>query len=74
MKEIFDKCWELKASGQDLMIFNQFEELGNPLWHYHVTGSAAEEALAGASAARRSRRAASSDPPARRERWAPATI
>ncbi len=46
VKEIFDKCWELRASGQDLMIFNQFEELGNPLWHYHVTGSAAEEALA----------------------------
>ena len=45
VKEIFDKCWELRASGQDLMIFNQFEELGNPLWHYAVTGSAAEEAL-----------------------------
>lgn len=45
VKEIFDKCWELKASGQNLMIFNQFEELGNPLWHYVVTGSAAEEAL-----------------------------
>ena len=45
VKEIFDKCWELRASGQDLMIFNQFEELGNPLWHYVVTGSAAEEAL-----------------------------
>jgi cysteine synthase len=45
VKEIFDKCWELKASGQDLMIFNQFEELGNPLWHYAVTGQAAEEAL-----------------------------
>ncbi|HSB78851.1 MAG TPA: pyridoxal-phosphate dependent enzyme [Candidatus Methylomirabilis sp.] len=47
VKEIFDKCWELRASGQDLMIFNQFEELGNPLWHYAVTGSAAEEALRG---------------------------
>jgi len=47
VKEIFDKCWELKASGQDLTIFNQFEELGNPLWHYVVTGSAAEEALRG---------------------------
>jgi cysteine synthase len=47
VKEIFDKCWELKASGQDLMIFNQFEEMGNPLWHYVVTGSAAEEALRG---------------------------
>ena len=45
VKEIFDKCWELRASGQTLMIFNQFEELGNPLWHYVVTGSAAEEAL-----------------------------
>lgn len=45
VKAIFDKCWELKALGQDLVIFNQFEELGNPLWHYAVTGSAAEEAL-----------------------------
>src|SRR5450830_1610443 len=34
VKEIFDKCWELKRSGQDLMIFNQFEEMGNYLWHY----------------------------------------
>jgi len=25
VKEIFDKCWELRKSGQDLMIFNQFE-------------------------------------------------
>jgi cysteine synthase A len=45
VKEIFDKCWELRASGQALAIFNQFDELGNPLWHYVVTGSAAEEAL-----------------------------
>ncbi len=43
VKEIFDKCWELRASGQDLMIFNQFEELGNYLWHYEVTGHAMEE-------------------------------
>ena len=34
VKEIFDKCWELKKSGQDLMIFNQFEEFGNYLWHF----------------------------------------
>ena len=46
VKEIFDKCWELRNSGQDLMIFNQFDELGNPFWHYHVTGSAAEELVA----------------------------
>jgi len=45
VKEIFDKCWELRKSGQDLMIFNQFEEFGNYLWHYEVTGHAMEEAL-----------------------------
>ncbi len=45
VKEIFDKCWELKASGEDLMIFNQFEEFGNYLWHYDITGHAMEEVL-----------------------------
>jgi cysteine synthase len=45
VKEIFDKCWELRGSGQDLMIFNQFEEFGNYMWHYDVTGHAMEEAL-----------------------------
>jgi cysteine synthase len=43
VKEIFDKCWELRKSGQDLMIFNQFEEFGNYLWHFEVTGHAMEE-------------------------------
>ena len=45
VKEIFDKCWELRRSGEDLMIFNQFEEFGNYLWHYEVTGHAMEEVL-----------------------------
>jgi len=45
VKEIFDKCWELRASGEDLMIFNQFEEFGNYLWHYEITGHAIEEVL-----------------------------
>jgi cysteine synthase len=45
VKEIFDKCWELRESGQDLMIFNQFDELGNYLWHYDITGHAFEEVL-----------------------------
>jgi cysteine synthase len=45
VKEIFDKCWELRASGEDLMIFNQFDEFGNYLWHYDVTGHAMEEVL-----------------------------
>jgi cysteine synthase A len=45
VKEIFDKCWELRKSGEDLMIFNQFEEFGNYLWHYEVTGHAMEEVV-----------------------------
>ncbi len=45
VKEIFDKCWELRNTRKDIQIFNQFEEFGNPLWHYMVTGAAAEEAL-----------------------------
>lgn len=46
VKEIFDKCWELrKTRGDDIVIFNQFEEFGNYLWHYEVTGSAVQEVL-----------------------------
>ncbi len=45
VKEIFDKCWELRESGEDLMIFNQFDEFGNYLWHYEITGHALEEIL-----------------------------
>ena len=40
VKEIFDKCWELRNSGEDLMIFNQFDEFGNYLWHHDITGKA----------------------------------
>lgn len=43
VKEIFDKCWELRNSGAELMIFNQFEEMGNYLWHHEVTGPAMAE-------------------------------
>ena len=39
VKEIFDKTWELKQK-PEMMIFNQFAEMGNPLWHYNVTGYA----------------------------------
>jgi cysteine synthase len=45
VKEIFDKCWELKKSGQDLMIFNQFEEFGNYMWHYEITGHAMQDVV-----------------------------
>lgn len=44
VKEIYDKCWELKQNPLNI-IFNQFEELGNPIWHYHVTGPALDEAF-----------------------------
>ena len=42
VKEIYDKCWELKKNPLNV-IFNQFEEFGNPLFHYNVTGPAIEE-------------------------------
>ena len=45
VKEIYDKCWELKRDPRHV-VFNQFEEFGNPLWHYHVTGPAVAEAFA----------------------------
>ena len=45
VKEIFDKCREIKSSRDDIFIFNQFEEFGNHLWHYEITGHAMEEVL-----------------------------
>jgi len=45
VKEIFDKCWELRKSGDKIMIFNQFDDMGNYLWHYNVTGYAMAELL-----------------------------
>jgi cysteine synthase len=45
VKEIFDKCNELRASGEPLVIFNQFDEFGNYLWHYEITGPAMAEVL-----------------------------
>lgn len=43
VKEIYDKCWEIRRTRPDCIIFNQFDEFGNPAWHYTVTGSAIEE-------------------------------
>lgn len=46
VKEIFDKVWELRAArGDKIFVFNQFEEFGNYLWHYDITGQAMEEVL-----------------------------
>ena len=36
---------ELRSSGENLMIFNQFEEFGNYLWHYYVTGRAMSDVM-----------------------------
>ncbi|MGD8813657.1 MAG: pyridoxal-phosphate dependent enzyme [Anaerolineales bacterium] len=46
VKEIFDKTWELRRTREDVVVFNQFDEFGNYLWHYDVTGHAMEEVLA----------------------------
>jgi cysteine synthase len=44
VKEIYDMCWKLrKERGDDVVVFNQFEEFGNATWHYHVTGSVIDE-------------------------------
>lgn len=44
VKEIYDKCHELKAErGDNIVVFNQFDEFGNGSWHYYCTGSAVEE-------------------------------
>lgn len=43
VKEIYDACWDIKKNRPDCIIFNQFEEFGNPIWHYHVTGAMIEE-------------------------------
>lgn len=44
VKEIYDKCWEIRRTRKDCIIFNQFDEFSNSCWHYEVTGSAIEEA------------------------------
>ncbi len=46
VKEIFDKCHELdETRGKHIVIFNQFEQFENYLWHYEVTGSAILEII-----------------------------
>ncbi|MCD4772933.1 MAG: pyridoxal-phosphate dependent enzyme [Bacteroidales bacterium] len=44
VKEIYDKVKELIAErGDEIVNLNQFDEIGNALWHYAVTGPAMEE-------------------------------
>ena len=43
VKEIYDKCWEIKETRPDCIVFNQFDEFGNAAWHFNTTGKALEE-------------------------------
>lgn len=43
VKEIYDKCWEIRETRKDAVIFNQFDEFGNSAWHYNVTGKAIQD-------------------------------
>ena len=45
VKEIYDKVWELRETRDNIFVFNQFDEFGNYLWHYEITGHAMEEVL-----------------------------
>ena len=45
VKEIYDKVKELRATRDNVFVFNQFDEFGNYLWHYEITGHAMEEVL-----------------------------
>ena len=45
VKEVYDKSFELKKARPDeVVILNQFDEIGNAIWHYVCTGRAIEEA------------------------------
>jgi cysteine synthase A len=43
VKEIYDKCWEIRRTRPECVIFNQFDEFGNAVWHYQVTGRMIQE-------------------------------
>ena len=44
VKEVYDKSFELKRERPDeVVILNQFDEIGNSIWHYVCTGQAIEE-------------------------------
>jgi cysteine synthase len=46
VKEIYDETHRLRASDPNIRILNQFEQMGNYRFHYHVTGNTIIELLA----------------------------
>lgn len=46
VKEIYDETWRLRQD-PNTKILNQFEEMGNYRFHYHVTGNTAAELIEG---------------------------
>ncbi len=43
VKEIYDKCHELEAESDEYLVLNQFDQFGNAVWHYEVTGYTIEQ-------------------------------
>ncbi|MFH1196996.1 MAG: pyridoxal-phosphate dependent enzyme [bacterium] len=43
VKEIYDKCHELEAKSDKYLIFNQFDQFGNAIWHFEITGYTIEK-------------------------------
>ncbi len=43
VKEIYDKCHELEEQSDEYLVLNQFDQFGNAIWHYEVTGYAIQE-------------------------------
>ena len=42
VKEIYDKCHDLEAESDEYLVFNQFDQFGNSIWHYEITGNTIE--------------------------------
>jgi len=43
VKEIYDKCHELEAESDEYLVFNQFDQFGNAIWHHEITGYTIEK-------------------------------
>lgn len=43
VKEIYDKCHELEKESDKYLVFNQFDQFGNAVWHYEITGYTIEK-------------------------------